>query len=320
MPTIRRVKAREAQAGLSELLRVVEAESQRIVIERYTRPVAAMVSMRDLQQLDALNHGRSMKRIALSNISGGETKTTLTLNLAAWYARAGLRVAVVDLDPQASLTKFLGLHLDPSDPAWTAEATVLGVLSGRGDLPSPIRKFGMDIWPSNEFLNDAVPRLMQGVGFGRLREATAALDYDVMLLDTMPGMGPLLIASLAASDHVLVPVNSIKGLQNFEPLAQMITEARAWSPELSVGLFIPSGLQGHLNYHKALMETLADYSDIAPVAGRVREAKRLIGEQSFRHQPAVLLEPNSGYAEDIALLAGQIADLTGFALPVGASS
>lgn len=309
----RTVKSRELQANLGECLSAAETGEQ-IVIERYNKPVAALISIRDYQQLAAIRQGRIMKRIALSNISGGETKTTLTLNLAAWYARQGLRVGVIDLDPQASLTKFLGLHLDPQSPAWTAEATVLGVLTGRSGLPDPINIFGFDVWPSNEYLNDATARLMQGVGFSRLREATAGLPYDVLLLDTMPGMGPLLIASLATADHVLVPVNSVKGLQNFEPLAQMIQEARAWSPELGVCLFVPSGLQANLNYHKLLIQALGQYSGLAPVAHRIREANRLIGLQSLEHKPAVLIEPSGGFADDISQLAHQIGDRVGLPL------
>lgn len=315
MAKTRTVKSSELQAKASSLLGAVEAGEQ-VIIERYTQPIAAMIPLRDYQQLTATQHGRRMKRIALSNISGGETKTTLTLNLAAWYARQGLRVGVIDLDPQASLTKFLGLHLDPDSPAWSAEATVLGVLTGRSPLPEPITVAGFDVWPANEYLNDAVPRLMQGVGFGRLREATLTLPYDVLLLDTMPGMGPLLIASLATADDVLVPVNSIKGLHNFEPLAQMIQEARAWSPELSVRMFIPSGLQANLNYHKLLVQALGEYSALAPAGHRVREANRLMGLQSLQHLPAVLIEPNGGYATDVAQLAREIADVIGLPLPV----
>ncbi|WP_082505880.1 type II toxin-antitoxin system prevent-host-death family antitoxin [Deinococcus sp. Leaf326] len=314
MTPVKRVKSRELQANVSELLADV-AGGQAVIVERYNQPIAALVPIKDFHLLQAGKQRRGMKRIALSNISGGETKTTLTLNLAAWYARQGLRVGVIDLDPQASLTKFLGLHLDPDSPAWTAEATVLGVLMGRGGMPEPIRIFDFDLWPANELLGDATARLMQGTGFTRLREATQDLSYDVLLLDTMPGMGPLLIASLAAADDILVPVNSVKGLQNLEPLAQMITAARSWSPDLSVCMFIPSGLQANLNYHKLVVQALGTYSDLAPVGPRVREANRLIGLQSLQHRPAVLIEPRNGFSEDIGELAVQVASLVG--LPLG---
>lgn len=310
---MRRVKSRDLQTQARALLSAAEA-GQHVLIERYNQPVAALVPISDLIRLRN-QQGRSMKRIALSNISGGETKTTLTINLAAWYARQGLRVAVMDLDPQASLTKFLGLHLDPDSAAWSAEATVLGVFQGRSALPEPMHVHGFDVWPANELLGDAAARLMQGTGFAKLREATAALPHDLLLLDTMPGMGPLLVASLATADHVVVPVNSIKGLQNLQPLAQMLIEARAWSPQLGVRLFVPSGLQANLNYHKRVMEALGHYAELAPMGPRIREANRLIGLQAMQHRPAVLIEPSGGFAEDIGLLAAQLADSTGLVLP-----
>lgn len=313
----RRVKSRDLQTQARALLSAAEA-GEHVIIERYNQPVAALVPMKDLIRLSSTGERRVMKRIALSNISGGETKTTLTINLAAWYARQGLRVGVIDLDPQASLTKFLGLHLDPASPAWNADATVLSVLQGRGGLPEPQHVFGFDVWPSNELLGDATARLMQGTGFSRLREATQNLAYDVLLLDTMPGMGPLLVASLATADYVVVPVNSIKGLQNLQPLADLLIEARAWSPMLGVSMFIPSGLQANLNYHKRVMEALGDYAGVAPLGPRIREAKRLIGLQSMQHRPAVLIEPGSPYAEDIALCARQLADMIGLSMPMSA--
>lgn len=51
-----------------------------------------------------------MRTLAVSNYKGGVGKTTMAVNLAAIYAVRGLRVLLIDLDPQASATDYFGLY------------------------------------------------------------------------------------------------------------------------------------------------------------------------------------------------------------------
>lgn len=70
-------------------------------------------------------------RIAVSNISGGEGKTTIARELAFSLLVRGYKVALFDLDPQASLTKELGLHHSADAPACQPEASVTQVVPFR---------------------------------------------------------------------------------------------------------------------------------------------------------------------------------------------
>ncbi len=53
-----------------------------------------------------------MRTIAISNYKGGVGKTTTAVNLSSIFASQGMRVLLVDLDPQASATDFFGLYED----------------------------------------------------------------------------------------------------------------------------------------------------------------------------------------------------------------
>jgi len=111
------------RAQLADTLQKVE-RGQRIVVERHGAPIAALVPIGDYH---ALGHREEhmAQRIIFTNISGGEGKSFFTFHTAFALADMGYRVAVIDGDPQASLTKRLGLHDDPNSAALRADHTIL---------------------------------------------------------------------------------------------------------------------------------------------------------------------------------------------------
>ena len=93
-----------------------------------------------------------MRRIALINQKGGVGKTTTTVNLGAALARAGRRVVLVDLDPQANLS----LHLDVQ--LASGEASAYSVLLGNTPFGAALRDSrtpGLRLLPSNIDLSGA---------------------------------------------------------------------------------------------------------------------------------------------------------------------
>lgn len=250
------VKTRELRTKLPEYLARVKA-GERLVVERHSEAVAALVPLADYWRL---HHDRvrarfgkdsmNTQRIVVTNVSGGEGKTTTAREVAYALASRGYRVGLVDLDPQASLTKSLGLH-DPQEDgtpptALLEDAPALSVFARDGTmLPSPTSVYGVDVWPANASLGGADALLATDPSrLHNLRDALDALTgYDFLFLDTKPSLSHLLYASVAAADHLVVPVNGIKGMENLEELGKLLKLARPVSPRIGVRLFVPNRIR-----------------------------------------------------------------------------
>jgi chromosome partitioning protein len=142
-----------------------------------------------------------MRTIALVNQKGGVGKTTTTANLGMALSRAGKKVLLVDLDPQAHLTYGLGIQ------AHDLPHTVYDIM--RGDAPAKevlVERTGMMVLPASLDLSGADLEL-SGVA-GReflLREGLrSARGYDYILIDCPPSLGLLTLNALTTAKEVFV--------------------------------------------------------------------------------------------------------------------
>jgi chromosome partitioning protein len=163
--------------------------------------------------------------IALFNQSGGVGKSTLTMNLGYHLTQQQQRVLLVDMDPQASLTAFMGLESSELEKT-VYEAILLGE-------PLSIHKniHNMDLAAANIDLSGAELELvvadMRDV---RLKEAIKPVlkQYDFILVDCPPSLGILSYITLVASTHVLIPIHTqYKSLKGTELLLNTISRVRS---------------------------------------------------------------------------------------------
>lgn len=148
-----------------------------------------------------------MQTVVMANHKGGVGKTTSALNLGPALAERGLRVLLVDLDPQANLSEGFGL-------AEQAGPRVEDLLVADG-LPSLAEAAvhvddGLWVLPCSWALGSADSALAaRGEGYEhRLRELLQGSSeaFDVALVDTPPSIGMWSGLALLAADAVLVPV------------------------------------------------------------------------------------------------------------------
>ena len=162
-----------------------------------------------------------MKIWTIANQKGGVGKTTTVASLAGSFVKRGQRVLMVDTDPHASLGYYLGIdseqlpsslyNLFLANKTLTADTVQMHIV--------PINVEGLDLMPATMALATLDRSLGHQEGMGLiLKKALQLIEdrYDVVLIDCPPVLGVLMVNALAASEHIIVPVQTeflaLKGL------------------------------------------------------------------------------------------------------------
>lgn len=164
--------------------------------------------------------------IAVLNQKGGVGKTTTTVNLGAYLAKAGKSVLIVDFDPQGNATSGLGIDKNQ------LELTSYEVLFKKAGPAEAIRETatrGLYILPANANLAAAEVELVSEMQREQLlRAVLAPLEYDYIIIDCPPALGLLTINALAAANQLLIPVQAeYYALEGLSQLLSVVQRVRA---------------------------------------------------------------------------------------------
>jgi len=195
--------------------------------------------------------------IAFANQKGGVAKTTTTLNLGVAFAEEGLRVLLIDLDPQGNLTMSQGLNPD------SIERSMFDVLVHQLPIEEVIQKAEVDLAVSSIDLAGAELALSSMIGRERaLAKAISAVrdQYDYVLIDTPPSLGLLTINALVAANGVIVPVQfeylSLRGLVQLENTLSMIRENL--NPSVEIQGILPTMFDNRTLHSREAVEILQE--------------------------------------------------------------
>ncbi|MFC4731079.1 ParA family protein [Salipiger abyssi] len=179
------------------------------------------------------------KIIAIANQKGGVGKTTTTINLGAALAERGMRILVVDLDPQGNSST--GLGIEPDEREYTTYELLLEDI----ELEQVIQKTDqpqLDLIPATVDLSSADIELVANekrsfLLHDALRQTGMdRFGYDYVLIDCPPSLNLLTVNAMVAAHSVLVPLQSeFFALEGLSQLMLTIREVRQTAnPDLRI--------------------------------------------------------------------------------------
>ncbi len=246
--------------------------------------------------------------LAIVSQKGGVGKTTLAANLAVAFGSLHFRTLLVEVDPQGSLVHVFGID------RFDVHAGLLPVLmEGLDPESARIRDLapGMDLLSANVWSHEEESLLLEALESDplALRAAVAPLtdQYDYVIIDGPPSLGPLSRACLAAADSYLVPVQAeALNLETLPRLRRLADEIRTrFNPGLLLeGLAITMADARTRHANEVILRLAETYprhllQTIIPRSVRV-------AEEGARGRPTVLGRPSTPVGRALVRLAEEI--------------
>ncbi|WP_206950780.1 ParA family protein [Trinickia acidisoli] len=220
-----------------------------------------------------------MKTIAFFNNKGGVGKTSLVYHLAWLYADRGIKVLVVDLDPQANLSAMF-LDDERLVALWddgeksTVVDSLQPLIDRTGDIAAPhvekvTQRIGLvagnlALSRFEDLLSENWPKCLGGdvaafriiTAFHRImHQAAESMQAELILIDVGPNLGAINRAALIAAEQVVLPLApdlfSLQGLRNLGPTLR--DWRKGWQKRLgelpaNAGIDTPAGEMQPLGY------------------------------------------------------------------------
>lgn len=253
---------------------------------------------------------RETKITVICNQKGGVGKSTTAAALGAYLYRLGLRVLLVDFDPQANLT----LSTVGAEELSGSAATLYEALQGEAKAEDLIiaGENGPDIIPADSGLSLADMNLSETGREFRLKKVLEKVSrsYDHVIIDAPPTLGILTINALTAADMVVVPIQAdIYSLQGLSQLYKTFTAVKEYTnPGLSLrGIFF-TRYNARTRLGRELEETFtkaAEQYETKLFNTRIRECIAL-REAALQRQDIYSYAPKSNAAEDYSSLGAEI--------------
>jgi chromosome partitioning protein len=243
-----------------------------------------------------------MRMIAFSNNKGGSGKTTTAVNLASALGERGLRVLVVDLDPQGSATMWLGGR---ESSIGLVEFSAGGIRVS--EMVRSSTAPGVDLIPTSPSLVPSGHESENRTGLAIVRAFRRLPDaWDLILVDTPPTLGYLSLAPLVVCDHIVIPVEAhalaMPGVASV--MAAIERARRQINPHVELLGIVACRVNPTSHVRDVVGQLRARFGSVV-LEHTVRDAIRIAEAPALR-LPITRYAPMSRVAEDYRAVAGEL--------------
>jgi chromosome partitioning protein len=246
------------------------------------------------------------KILGIVNQKGGVGKTTTAINLSACLALEGLKILLVDCDPQANATSGLGVQRDDN------RNSIYDVLMGdaaAAQILLPTEIANLTLLPGSKNLTGANIELANADDRAlKLRAAleTIQKDYDLVVLDCPPALDLLTLNSLAAADSLIVPMQAeYFALEGISELVSTLERVRAaFNPRLTIEGVLLTMYDDRTNLAQQVTDSLREFFKDRLFRTVIPRNIRL-AEAPSHGKPVALYDPRSRGTEAYFELAAE---------------
>ena len=244
------------------------------------------------------DHPAKTRIITISNQKGGVGKTTTAVNLATSLARKGMRVLVIDLDPQGNASTALGVE-HHNEVLGSYEVLVQGLPMADAVKPSPehvnlfclpatINLAGAEI----EMVDVSGRELVLRNSLNQYLGSVERVDY--VFIDSPPSLGLLTVNALSAATEVLVPIQcEYYALEGVTQLVSNIERIkRGLNPELVVSSILLTMFDNRTNLSTDVAQEVRRFFPTQTLEATIPRSVRLSEAPSFG-QTAITYDPKN---------------------------